>query len=187
MNQSVCFLKDHVLLKLSFILSTLISCSPPSPQDGANPIASLLPLIVIGIVIVIVFRKRIFIKRERVAPYEVKIRVESQQYAKKTISICCGKCGQKYILGKDALVMTSFGLAGSFGSASYSAGDSSFINNSNDPDMVDSINGTWDELEHSTKLSQEAEINRLEPILTSGRSRWWRCQKCFEVQTYKPV
>lgn len=186
MNKLVCFLTNHVLLKISFIFFPLISCSPPSPSNGANPFTSLLPLI-IAICIVLIFRKKIFRKSERITQYRPTRGIEPEQNHIKTIVLYCSKCSKKYILGNDSLVMTSFGMVGSFRSASYSERDLSFVDNSKDPDLVDSINGTWNELENSTKLSQEVEINRLTSLLASGLVRWWRCQKCFKVQTYNPI
>jgi len=144
-----------------------------------------LPLIII--IVLVVFWKKIFKKRERIIPNKITGEAQAHKVTKNTITIFCSKCSQKYILGEDALVMTSFGLADRFRSASYSSKDSSFVDNSKDPDMVDTINVTWGDLENSTKLSQEVEINRLKSLLATGRSRWWRCQKCFAVQTYKPI
>jgi hypothetical protein len=185
MNQSVRFFKNHVLLKLSLIFSTLVSCAPQSSSNGQSPITPLLPLIIISIVLIVFYWKKIFKKRERIILNQIKGEVQEQQVTKNTITLFCSKCSQKYILGEDALVMTSFGMVESFRHTSYSSSDKSFIDNSKDPDLVDTINGTWEELENSTKLNQESEVNRLKPMLASGKPRWWRCQKCFEIQIYK--
>jgi hypothetical protein len=187
MKQSVYFFGSHVLLKISLIFSTLISCYPQSSSNGQNPLTAILPLIIIISIVLIVIWKKIFKKRERIIPNHITGSVKEQQVTKNTITLCCSKCSQGYILGEDALVMTSFGMVESFRHTSYSPRDSSFIDNSKDPDMVDTINGTWEELENSTKLSQEVELNRLKSLLASGISRWWRCQKCFEIQIYKPI
>ena len=187
MNQSVCLYKKNVLVKLSLILSTLVSCDPQSFSNGENPLTSILPLIIIIIIVLIVLLKKIFKKRERIIPNQITGEVKVQQVTKNTITLFCSKCSQKYILGEDALVMTTFGMVESFRHTSYSPRGSSFIDNSKDPDMIDRINVTWDELENSTKLSQKVEINRLKSLLATGRSRWWRCQKCFEVQAYKSI
>jgi hypothetical protein len=186
MNQSVCFFKSHVLLKISLIFSTLISCYPQSSSNGQNPLTAILPLIILISILLIVFWKKIFKKREGIIPNQFTGEAQTQQLTKNTITLLCSKCSKKYILGEDALVRTSFGMVESFHNTSYSPSDISFIDNSKDPDLVDTINVTWDELDNSTKLSQKVEINRLQSLLTNGRSRWWRCQKCFEIQIYKP-
>lgn len=96
--------------------------------------------------------------------------------------------GVDTVLGEDATVMISDNLAGSFrSSTTFVTGDSGFFDNSKDPDFIGSIGVAWDELDDSTKIKQEVEIYKLKSLLSSGKLRWWRCQKCFEIQTYKTV
>ena len=95
------------------------------------------------------------------------------------ISFKCEGCGQVYALGRDALVVTASMLLGDFqGVTVFSAGAS----NRDRPDLVASLERSWDSVEPETKLRQQRAIAE---VMSSREPRWWRCRKCDTVQTYK--
>ena len=54
-----------------------------------------------------------------------------------------------------------------------------------DPDLVGSLERSWDSLEQSSVYKQEREISRILSFLSEHRQRWWQCQKCSTKQKYK--
>jgi hypothetical protein len=94
------------------------------------------------------------------------------------ISFKCEGCGQVFTLGRDALVVTTSMLLGDFqGVTVFSASTS----NRDRPDLVASLERSWDSVEPETKSRQGIAMKE---ITSYGQPRWWRCRKCNTVQTY---
>lgn len=102
----------------------------------------------------------------------------------KKISIICKGCGHEYTLGKNAIVVTLLDiLVDSKGVTIFGNGSSS-VDNHSAPDLVDSLPRSWDTLEPAIVSKQETTIKRISTLKSQGISRWWKCRKCGNVQTY---
>lgn len=100
------------------------------------------------------------------------------------IRLRCKGCGKKYTLGEDALVATDLGVMANFRAFTILGDGSSFVDNRDSPDLVDSLERSWRSLEPSVVSNQQAEISRISSLLSTGKPRWWKCRKCGNVQTY---
>lgn len=101
------------------------------------------------------------------------------------ISFHCAECGQRYTLGRDAQVATSLGIMADAGAFTVFGDGSSFVDNPDDPDYVAPV--SWSKLTLEGVRRQQEEINRLVPLLATGRPRWWKCKNCGKVQTYELI
>jgi len=99
----------------------------------------------------------------------------------------CRGCRLKFTLGADALVVTSLGVMADFQAVTVLGTGSSFVDNRADPDLVASLERSWSSLDSSTVRDQLAEMRRISSLLSTGRPRWWKCQKCGTEQTYKLI
>ena len=108
----------------------------------------------------------------------------SQDWApQKLVRIRCEKCDGTYALGKDALVTPWFAVASEFSFASNLGGESDLGNNITTPDLVRS--GSLGSLEATEK--QQSNVTMILSLLSEGATRWWKCEKCNQVQIYKLI
>jgi hypothetical protein len=101
------------------------------------------------------------------------------------ISFKCSKCGQKYVLGENALVAMGEGLLDDAGAFTGFTGNQVGGDNRNDPDYIRPT--VWSKLPPEGRRNQEREKRRLEEVLGAGQSRWWKCLKCNTIQQYELI
>lgn len=100
---------------------------------------------------------------------------------RETICLTCAQCGKAYRLGDDAFALTTSGSLNGFTALTViSAGPRS--DNREDPDLIDSCD--WNTLRRADFY--RGEIISICSAVMGGGSRWWKCRKCGEVQTYEP-
>ena len=121
-------------------------------------------------------------KPQKEFPEEKKLGKEEERMG---ISFYCAECGQQYTLGRDAQLATSLGIMADLGAIAKNDKGSSFVDNRDDPDYIAPV--SWSDLTPEGACRQQEEINRLIPLLATGRTRWWKCKNCDKVQTYELI
>jgi len=96
------------------------------------------------------------------------------------VRIRCEQCHTVYALGKNALVVPWFAVTMLFSFGTNLGSGSNSQDNKATPDLVRS--GTPGSLEASA--SQELNVAIISNLLLQGGPRWWKCEKCGNVQTY---
>jgi hypothetical protein len=100
-----------------------------------------------------------------------------------SISFKCSECGQKYVLGENALVATGEGIMSDLGAFTGFTSNSVSVENRNNPDYIEVV--SWSELPPHGRRNQEREKQRLETLLKEGQARWWKCLECNTIQQYE--
>jgi len=114
----------------------------------------------------------------------------------KVMRFRCKKCGQTYMLGRDAIVVTQSQVMADFKSIATTDGRNltglspedldTLVDTRLAPDKVGLLEGSnWSSLEPSTVRNQRDAMERISFALFMDKSRWWKCNKCAKVQTYK--
>jgi hypothetical protein len=88
--------------------------------------------------------------------------------------ICVG-CGNRYKLGRDAVVVTAEGVLADFATATV-------MTKAAAPDLV--ARARWDDLDESVKRKQVAEIKLITDFMKKNTNRQWQCKECGRIQAY---
>lgn len=134
----------------------------------------------------------------------------------KPIVLDCEGCRRNYILGQDALVQTTPEVLSqfAFGGLSEAAMRQQFTTpNPEDPDLIDPIENygmkclfrayaakdrqtglslmdemSLEEKQHLLEVckSQNRQIEFVRTALRFAGARWWKCEKCGQIQRYPP-
>jgi len=131
--------------------------------------------------------------REAIEEYEEREReAERKRKVKaKELQLVCQKCRHKFILGRNALVVTPEDVLKAFRGPKIFFADGTLRTSGDSipgnmrfksPDLVDSCN--YSTLELRVVRKQKTEVNGILSALSRGEPRMWICRKCNTTQPY---
>lgn len=132
--------------------------------------------------------------REAVKEYEEGEREADEERKRKVkeLQLVCQKCRHKFILGRNALVVTPEAVLKDFRGPKIFFADGTLRTSSGpipadmrfkSPDLVDSCN--YSTLELKVVRKQKTEVDRILSALSHGEPRTWTCRKCNTTQPYQ--